>query len=116
MVFKMARFLIFLKTRHLGTRLFWYPFGCLLGNTYRGIKTDGYQNGQFFLSFEKLTFWFPFVLAPVWVPPFSPTTMIELSEDMLCWHLLGPKLGVPKTLLRFLHFFCKTRSKPCDFQ
>ena len=36
--------------------------------------SKGYQNGwgikmASFLSFENLTFWYPFVLVPVWVPP-----------------------------------------------
>ena len=38
----------FLKTRHFGTRLLWYPFGCLFSGSKRGIKTDGYQNGKLF--------------------------------------------------------------------
>ena len=42
MVFKMASALIFSKTRHIGTRLFWYPFGCLFSSTQRGIKTEGH--------------------------------------------------------------------------
>ena len=54
-----------------GARLCWYPFrlGASFRGTQRFIKTDGHQNGKFFQFFEKLTFWYPFVLVPVWVPP-----------------------------------------------
>ena len=27
------------------------------------------KKGQYLCSYEKLTFWYPFVLVPVWVPP-----------------------------------------------
>ena len=65
----MASFFDFRKLgRHFGTRLFWYPFGCLFRSTQRGIKTNGHQNGKSF-EFENLTFWYPFVWVPVWVPP-----------------------------------------------
>ena len=64
-VSKMASFFDFWKLGIFGTRLFWYPLGCLYCSTQRGIKADGASN---FLSFETLTFWYPFVLVPVWVP------------------------------------------------
>ena len=63
--FKMASFLNYKrKTRHFGTRLFRYPFGCLFSSAQRGIITDGFQNGKF-LSLENdrfgtRLFWCPF--------------------------------------------------------
>ena len=67
---KMASFFDFFQTGHFlpvcfGTRL------DLLSSAQRGIKTKGYQM-VCFLSFENLTFWYPFVLVPVWVPPRTP--------------------------------------------
>ena len=45
--FQMASFLNFnLKLGIFGTRLFWYPFGCLSSSARRSIKTDGFQNGK----------------------------------------------------------------------
>ena len=54
---KMADF--FLKTRHVGTRL-----GVSLAAPKGVSQRMGY-------SFENLTFWYPFVLVPVWVSPRS---------------------------------------------
>ena len=55
----------FLKTRHFGTHLFWYPFGCLFCSTWGGIKTNGVSKWQ--VSWVSKTwcfgtrlFWYPF--------------------------------------------------------
>ena len=37
----------FLKTRHFGTRLFWYPFGCLVCRDLKVLKTDGVSKSKF---------------------------------------------------------------------
>ena len=53
MVFKVASSLNF-KTRHFGTRLFWYLFGCLFNSTQSDIQTDGFQMASFPWNVEKM--------------------------------------------------------------
>ena len=63
--FQNGKFLIFkpgiMARVYFGTR-----FGCLFSSTQRGIKTDAYQMASC-LIVKKLTFWYLFVLVPVWV-------------------------------------------------
>ena len=75
MVLKMALYLKF-KARHFGTRLFWYRFGCPSLAAPKGVSKRMVSKMSRFLNFEKLSFWYPFVLVPVWVPPSH-----ELAED-----------------------------------
>ena len=72
----------------------------------------GYQNGKF-LSFENFTFWYPFVLVPVWVPPnvgCGGLKQVDLSFCVLpCFAVFGDRakkchchtpFGVPKMLVK----------------
>ena len=65
----------FLKTRHIGTRLFWYFVWVLSFAAPKAVsKRMVHQNGKSFCvlktwRFGTRLFWYPFVLVPVWVPP-----------------------------------------------
>ena len=71
----MASFLI-LKTRHFGTRLFWYPLGRPFSSTQRGVKTDGFQNGRC-SEFRKLG-----ILVPVCFDTRLGSSMFQTFSDL----------------------------------